>query len=169
MTYSRGYKRKNYIIDGGFEGYEANEYSFYTSSYANWIGTSPYGGYLDATVFSYAPYAHYGHGVGLLGSADGSDSYSGTLAPAKPLQTIAGKKYRITFFQASAFSGFYSEGNAFIDIFWNGDVVLTIRPGFSNYEYNSVDVVGVGDDTLAFHGGAAPAWTFIDDICVFEI
>jgi hypothetical protein len=51
--------------------------------------------------------------------------------------------------------------------------VTTVRPspGFSNYGYFSVDVVGVGDDELAFHGGVAPAsgWTFIDDIAVFEI
>jgi hypothetical protein len=47
--------------------------------------------------------------------------------------------------------------------------VSTLRPGFSNYEYNSFDVVGAGDDVLAFHGGAAPAWTFIDDIAVYQI
>ena len=93
----------------------------------------------------------------------------GTLTPAQPLQTVAGQNYTITFFQASAFSGVYDEIPAFIDIRWNGNVVLTVRPGFSNYEYISLNVVGAGNDVLAFHGGAAPAWTFIDDIAVYQI
>ena len=93
----------------------------------------------------------------------------GTLTPAQPLQTVAGQKYTITFFQASAFSGPKDEAPAFVDILWNGNIVLTIRPGFSNYEYISLDVVGAGNDVLAFHGGAAPAWTFIDDVAVFQI
>ena len=94
---------------------------------------------------------------------------SGTLTPAQPLQTVAGQNYAITFFQASAFSGPTDESPAFVDILWNGDVVSTIRPGFSNYEFVCINVVGAGDDVLAFHGGAAPAWTFIDDIGVYQI
>lgn len=123
---------------------------------------------MDATIFFYAQYAHSGNGVGLLGSADGSDSLNGTLTPAQPLQTVAGQKYTIVFFQASAFSG-PDEASAFINVLWNGIVVSTIRPGFSNYEYCSLDVVGAGDDVLAFNGGAAPAWTFIDDVGVYRI
>lgn len=169
VTFSRGYKRNNYVIDGGFEGYNECDFFCFTQSYTNWIGTNSDGGFFDATIFYFPPYAHHGNGVGLLGSAYGSDSLPGTLTPAQPLRTVAGQKYTITFFQASAFSGPDGEAPAFIDILWNGDVVSTLRPGFSNYEYNSFDVVGAGDDVLAFHGGAAPAWTFIDDIAVYQI
>jgi hypothetical protein len=170
VTFSRGYKRKNYVIDGGFEGYNPScNFFCFTSSYANWIGTSSVNGILDATIFSFHPYARSGHGVGLLGSANGSDSLPGTLTPAQPLQTVAGENYAITFWQASAFSGFKAEASAFIDILWNGDVVSTIKPGYSNYEFYSVDVIGTGNDVLAFHGGDAPAWTFIDDIAVYLI
>ena len=169
VTFSRGYQRKNFVIDGGFEGYNACDSFCFTQSYSNWISTSSVGGYLDATIFFFAPYAYSGNGVGLLGSAFGFDSLPGTLTPAQPLQTVAGQSYTITFFQASAFSGSYLEAPAFVDILWNGNVVSTIRPGFSNYEYFSFNVVGAGNDVLAFHGGAAPAWTFIDNIAVFQI
>lgn len=170
VTFSRGYKRINYVIDGGFEGYDACHCDFFFSpNYTNWIGTSPDGGYLDATIFLYAPYAHSGNGVGLLGSADGSDSLPGTLTPAKPLETVAGQEYTIGFFQASAFSGPKGEASAIIEVLWNEDVVSTIKPGFSNYKYYSVNVVGVGNDVLAIRGGNAPAWSFIDDIAVFQI
>ena len=167
VTYSRGYKRINYVIDGGFEGY-SNECNFfcYTTSYANWIGTSPANGILDATIFAYQPYARTGRGASLLGSANGSDSYSGTLTPAQPLETVAGQEYIIAFYQSSAFSGPRGEASAFVDVVWNGEVVSTVRPGYSNYEYNLFKVVGNGNDVLAFHGGSAPAWTFLDDISV---
>ena len=119
-------------------------------------------------MFFFQPYAHFGSAVGLLGSAMASDNLSGTLTPAKPLQTLAGKKYVVGFFQASTFSGPAYEANAFVDVLWNGQVVMTIRPGFSDWSYYSVEVIGRGGDILAFHGGTAPAWSFIDDITVFE-
>ncbi|KAF8798617.1 hypothetical protein BYT27DRAFT_7228349 [Phlegmacium glaucopus] len=169
VTFSRGYKRINYVVDGGFEGFNICDTFCFSDSYSNWIGTSPAGGFLDASIFFFAPYAHTGNGVGLLGSATGADTLSGTLTPAQPLATVAGQSYTITFFQASAFSGPSFEAPAFVDILWNGEIVSTIHPGFSNYEYFSFNVVGAGNDVLAFHGGVAPAWTFIDDIAVFQI
>ena len=93
----------------------------------------------------------------------------GTLTLAKPLQTVAGEKYTIAFFHASAFSGFEREASAFVEIFWNGDIVSTIKFGFSNYKYYSFNVVGTSNGVLALRGGAAPAWSFIDDIVVFQI
>jgi hypothetical protein len=155
------------VIDGGFEGYMACDSFCYTQSYVNWIGTSPPGGTLDATIFHFEPYAHYGYGSGLLGSGTGVDDFPGTLTPAEPLQTVAGRKYTICLFLASAFSGASSEAAAFVEILWNGDVVLTIYSGYTNWEFVSVDVVAVGNDLLAFRGGRAPAWSFIDDIAVY--
>jgi hypothetical protein len=169
VTFSRGYKRINYVIDGGFEGYPCNTGFCYATSYVNWIGTSPPGGTLDATIFSYPPYAHAGHGSGLLGSASGVDALPGTLTPAAPLATQAGKHYTITFFQASSYSGPFYEANAFIDILWNGNIVATIRPGYQNWSFYQFNVVAAGKDVLAFHGGMAPSWSFIDDIAVFII
>ena len=169
VTFSRGYKRKNFVIDGGFEYYDACDFFCFTSSYAYWIGTDSVNGSFDATIFHFAPYARSGNGVGLLGSAYGYDSLPGTLTPAQPLQTVSGQNYVITFFQSSAFSGPDDEARAFVDILWNGKVVSTINPGFSYYEPFYFNVVGTGNDVLAFHGGAAPAWTFIDDIGVYQM
>ena len=56
-----------------------------------------------------------------------------------------------------------------MSILWNGIVVATIHPGYSNYKFYSFDVVGDGNDVLAFYGGAAPAWVFIDDIAVYQM
>ncbi len=54
-----------------------------------------------------------------------------------------------------------------MQVIWNGEVVKTIHPGYSDWQYYAVEVVGQGNDLLAFHGGSAPAWSFVDDICVF--
>jgi len=167
VTFSRGYKRINYVVDGGFEGYPCSIGFCFAESYANWVGTSAPGGFWDALIFNYAPYAHAGHGSGLLGSGSGSDDLPGTLTPAAPLNTHAGHHYTITFFQASAFSGQSGEANAFIDILWNGNLVTTIHPGYQDWQFYQFDVVAVGNDVLAFHGGRAPSWSFIDDVGVF--
>ncbi|KAJ3507365.1 hypothetical protein NMY22_g16954 [Coprinellus aureogranulatus] len=169
VTFSRGYKRKNFLIDGGFEGYNAcNDFCF-AESYANWIGTSPSGGSLDATIFRFQPYARTGNSVALLGSATSADDKSGTLQVQQPLNTEPGKKYQVVFFENSAFSGPTSQENSIIEVLWNGNVVETIRPGFTQWKFHAVDVVAVGNDVLAFRGGAAPAWTFLDDISVWPM
>lgn len=169
MTYSRGYRRKNYVVDGGFEGYTGCGDFCYTTSYVNWVGTSPPGGTLDATIFHYQPYAHTGSSVGILGSASGDDNLPGTMTAAQPLNTVAGKKYQIAFFQASAFSGPTSEADAFIEVLWNGQVARRFEPGYSNWQFLTVEVTAVGNDVLAFRGGKAPAWTFFDDISVWAL
>lgn len=167
MTFSRGYKRTNLVIDGGFEDFTECGDFCYDISDATWTGTSAAGGIDDATIFFYPPFAHSGNAVALLGSANGFDVLSGTLTPTKPLTTRAGQKYSIGFFQASAFSPPAQEQPAFVDVQWNGATVQTIRPGYSNWEFFQVQVTAVGNDVLSFHGGAAPAWTFLDDITVF--
>ncbi|EAU87109.1 hypothetical protein CC1G_05798 [Coprinopsis cinerea okayama7 len=169
VTFSRGYRRKNFLPDGGFEGYTACSSFCYTESYANWIGTSPSGGFQDATIFHYPPYAHSGHGSALLGSATGLDNLPGELTPASPLQTVAGKKYQIAFFQNSAFSGPTLQVDAFVEVLWNGQVVRRIEPGFSQWSFYAVEVTAVGEDVLTFRGGKAPAWTFLDDIAVWQL
>ncbi|TFK18783.1 hypothetical protein FA15DRAFT_649239 [Coprinopsis marcescibilis] len=167
VTYSRGYRRINYVIDGGFEGYQDCSDFCFTTSYANWVGTSPPGGTLDATIFHFQPYARTGTGAALLGSATGVDNLQGTMSPAAALNTVAGRQYKIEFYQSSAFSGPTLEAGSRIDVLWNGNLVLELRPGFTQWERHSVDVTAVGGDTLAFYGGAAPAWSFIDDVSAY--
>ncbi|KAF8989953.1 hypothetical protein BDQ17DRAFT_1372527 [Cyathus striatus] len=168
VTFSRGYQRKNILPDGGFESFKACTDFCQAASDANWIGTSPANGSLDATVFFFAPFAHSGNSSGLLGSAFGVDPLPGTLAAAKALQTVPGKQYQISFFESSSFSGPVMEANAFFQVLWNNQVVLASKVGFTNWELFSVTVTAKGNDLLAFHGGSAPAWTFLDDITVFE-
>jgi hypothetical protein len=68
----------------------------------------------------------------------------------------------------SAYSPPEQEEGAFVDVLWNGKVVRTLRPGWSAWTYWTVDVLAEGRDEIAFHGGSAPAWSFIDDVAVFE-
>ncbi|KAJ7500878.1 hypothetical protein B0H11DRAFT_1714287 [Mycena galericulata] len=166
VTHSRGYSRISILSDGGFEGFNACDDFCFTASYANWIGTSPQGGNLDASIFRYPPYARTGHGSALLGAAYGGDPFPGTLTPAAPLKTKSGKPYVLQAFTASAFSGPESEASAHVNISWNGAVVGSVS-GYSLYVPVQVTVVGTGNDQLAFIGGAAPAWTFLDDLTIF--
>ncbi|KAF7334515.1 hypothetical protein MVEN_02281000 [Mycena venus] len=167
VTLSRGYARKSALIDGGFEGYTDCDDFCFTTSYANWIGTSSSGGSLDASIFFYPPYAHTGHGSGLLGSAPGLNNQTGTLKPAQPLTTDAGANYVVQCFMSSAFSGPKIEAAAKVDIMWNG-VRVGGTSGFTEYALMEASVVGTGSDELAFVGGASPAWTFIDDCKVYK-
>ncbi|KAF8650694.1 hypothetical protein AX16_005068 [Volvariella volvacea WC 439] len=169
VTFSRGYRRQSALADGGFEGFSkcsGSSFCFGTES-ANWIGTSDSTGFDDATIFNWTPYAHSGNSVGILGSATGADNFAGTLTYAKPLDTISGRQYTITFFHSSSFSSADLEADTKVEVVWNGDVVGTITPGFSPWTYYHFEVEAKGQDTLAFHGGKAPAWSFIDDVFVF--
>ncbi|KIJ50323.1 hypothetical protein M422DRAFT_245576 [Sphaerobolus stellatus SS14] len=168
VTLSRGYKRTNLVIDGGFEGFPCNTDFCFADSYANWIGTSAPGGVDDATIFFFAPFAHAGNGVALLGSADATDNLTGTLTPAKPLTTVAGKTYSINLFSSSVFSGPQEEAASFFQIVWNGQTIQTVTPGFSDWTFYTFSVTAAGNDVLAIHGGSAPAWSFFDDVAVFE-
>jgi len=167
VTFSRGYARTSALPDGGFEGFNGCADFCFTSSYANWVGTTPSGGDLDATIFFFASYAHTGNGSGLLGAAFGDDSLPGTLAPTQPLETESGAAYVVQCFMASAFSGSELEAPAHVDIMWNGARVGGVS-GFMEYSFVEAPVVGTGSDFLSFVGGAAPAWTFIDDCKVFK-
>lgn len=169
VTLSRGYRRQSFVIDGGFEGYDGCLRFCYTESYLNWIGTSPANGTLDATIFLYHDYAHFGQGVGLLGSAVGRDDLPGTLTPRHPLNTVAGHTYQIAFFHSSTFSGPKLETDAFVDVLWNGEVVGNVSNGYQPWTFYSFFVTAVGADVLAFHGGKAPAWSFIDDVFLFKV
>lgn len=157
------------LPDGGFEGYTCSDGSdfCFTDSYSSWFGKTPADHTFDASIFFYVPYAHSGHGVALLGSAYGTDSGAGVLTAAKPLSTVAGKTYTISFFHSSSFSGSL-EINAFVDVMWSGKTIGSIHPGFQGWTYYSFTATGSGSDILSFHGGAAPAYDFIDDVTVFE-
>ncbi|KAG6890660.1 hypothetical protein C0992_000230, partial [Termitomyces sp. T32_za158] len=159
VTYSRGYRRTSLAVDGGFEGFtcaSADEFCFAGSSGA-WNGTSGAGGTLDASVFHYAGYARSGAGVGLLGSANGVDTLSGTLSPALGLQTVAGRRYLVTFFANTLYAGAEAEAGAYVDVLWNGDVAQSMRIGYRDWTYYETTVVARGNDGLGLHGGAAPA------------
>ncbi|KAF7360994.1 hypothetical protein MSAN_01129600 [Mycena sanguinolenta] len=167
VTLSRGYARKSALIDGGFEGYTACDTFCLTASYANWIGTSPSGGDTDASIIYFPAYAHTGNVSALLGAAFGDDADAGTLTPAQPLQTDSGANYVVQCFMASAFSGPQIEATAKVDILWNG-VRVGGTSGYTEYTFVQASVVGTGSDKLSFVGGAAPAWTFIDDCKVYK-
>ncbi|TFK70891.1 hypothetical protein BDN72DRAFT_500502 [Pluteus cervinus] len=169
VTWSLGYRRISLLPDGGFEGFnECGDFCFDTQD-TNWIGTSAPGGTLDATIFFFQPYAHSGNAVALLGSATGEDANPGTLAPAQPLNTVAGKQYVITFFQNSSFSGSTLEASASITVQWNGVAAQTFAVGYEGWTFYQVTVTAVGNDLLAFVGGNAPAWSFIDDVSVYAL
>ncbi|KAF9000110.1 hypothetical protein BDQ17DRAFT_1360120 [Cyathus striatus] len=169
VTFSRGYKRKNFIFDGGFEGFLNCDDFCFASSYADWVGTSAPGGVLDATFFFFETFAHSGHGSALLGSANGTDNLPGTITPSGPLATVAGKTYEISFFQQSSFAGSSLESDAFFQVLWNGQIVQTVNVGFTDWKFFSFQVTAQGNDVFAISGGKAPAWSFIDDINIFEI
>ncbi|KAF8337155.1 hypothetical protein F5887DRAFT_1244600 [Amanita rubescens] len=169
VSLSRGYRRQSFVVDGGFEGYYGCLEFCYTESYLNWVGTSSVDGTEDATIFTYQAYAHFGRSVGLLGSATGSDDLPGTLSPRHSLNTIAGHPYQIAFFYSSTFSGRYLEAEAFVDVLWNGEVVGSVKNGYQPWTFYSFVVTAVGGDVLAFHGGKAPAWSFIDDVFLFKV
>ncbi|KAG7091958.1 hypothetical protein E1B28_008347 [Marasmius oreades] len=169
VTESRGYRRTNLVADGNFEAYQCADGSdfCYTTTTSNWVGVSPAGGTLDATIFHYKPYAHSGNGVVILGSASGSDIFSGTLKPAQPLHTVAGKTYKIQWFASSTYSGPDLEKDAFLTVNWNGQPVRTFNLGYSQWTYYEVSVVARGNDELAFTGGKLTAYTFLDDVAVY--
>ncbi|GAW10556.1 fruit-body specific protein a [Lentinula edodes] len=169
VTQSRGYKRITYVLDGGFEDYACDGLSFcYTDTTAGWLASSPKDGYYDASIFHYQPYAHSGEAVALLGSATGHDNYSGMLTYGSSLSTEAGVRYVIEFFHSSFYSGREGEVDAFVEVYWNGSLIGTIRPGYSQWKYYKFEVVGQGNDELYFRGGKAPSYDFIDDIFVMQ-
>jgi hypothetical protein len=101
VTYSRGYRRKNLIIDGDFESYQCPSDWFlgsdwcWTESEVNWITTSPSGGIQDASIFHYPQYAYQDTGFATMGSGPGLDNLPGTMSVAKPLNTQVGAKYTL--------------------------------------------------------------------------
>ncbi|KAF7356530.1 Fruit-body specific protein a [Mycena venus] len=171
VTLSRGYRRISHIADGGFEEYTcANDDGFcFDEKAPGWVGTSPAGGNDDATVFHYAPYAHMGASVGLLGCAFGRDPYPGTLTPAMLGKLLPGREYVVQFFHSSAYSGQELEGPSFVEVLWNGKVAGSVHVGYSPWRYFefTVKALGGGNDTLQFKGGMAPAYDFIDDVYLF--
>jgi len=167
VTLARGYRRRNLLLDGGFESFDKCNDFCYAPETPFWQGSSSLGGLLDASIFHYQPYARTGDGVGVLGSASGIDNLSGVLTVTHPLATAAGKSYQISFFHSSAFSGPLHEGGAFFEVLWNGKVVKSVRPGYESWTLYQVEVQAAGDDKIALRGGAAPAWSFIDDVTLF--
>ncbi|KAJ7792031.1 hypothetical protein B0H14DRAFT_3890257 [Mycena olivaceomarginata] len=168
VTLSRGYARKSALIDGGFEGYTACDKFCVTESYTNWIGSSASNGVADASIIFNPTYAHTGHGAALLGAAFTDDAEAGKLTPAQPLQTDKGANYVVQCFVWSGFASPGVEAAAKVDILWNGERVGGSSGYTEEYTFVQAPVVATGSDKLAFVGGAAPAWTFIDDCKVYK-
>lgn len=163
---SAGFRRNTYVIDGGFERFPCSETFCFATEYEYWVGSSAAGGKFDATVFSWRPYAHFGNAVAILGSAYGTDTLPGTLRPRKALDTKAGQKYVIEFFHFSSYGSPAQQNATFLDVLWNGEVIVHMEPGYTPWRFYQVLVNGKGGDKLAFHGGKAPAYSFLDDIRV---
>ncbi|KAJ3838677.1 hypothetical protein F5878DRAFT_582944 [Lentinula raphanica] len=169
VTDSRGYKRKNYVLNGGFEDYTCSDLSFcYSEETDDWLATSPQNGDYDASFFHFQPYAHTGDSVALLGSAFGRDNLPGTLTYAPGLSTEPGAKYVIELFHSSYYSGTSAEANAFVEVYWNGNLVGSVDHGYSQWKYYAFVVVAEGNDELDFYGGKAPSYDFLDDIYVMR-
>ncbi|KAK7008308.1 hypothetical protein R3P38DRAFT_3211310 [Favolaschia claudopus] len=167
VTLSRGYARRDLLPDGSFESFAPCSDFCFAATSPFWIGTSPATGDLDASIFFFPPYAHSGHSSALLGAAFGDDALPGTLRPAKAIKTVKGAGYVVQCFMSSAFSGPALEAKAEVDVKWNG-VRVGGTSGFTEYAFVEAAVVGTGSDQLEFVGGAAPAWTFIDDCHVYK-
>ncbi|KAJ7648015.1 hypothetical protein FB45DRAFT_782995 [Roridomyces roridus] len=164
VTLSRGYKRLSVLPDGGFESYTCDDFCYAASS-DNWVGTTPSGGALDATIFHYSTFAHTGNVSALLGAANGDDSDAGSLSPAKPLTTVKGSNYVLQLFVANDFSDDVDEAAAAVEVLWNGKQVGSVT-GVQHYAPSQFNVVGTGADVLTIQGGAAPAWSFVDDVFI---
>ncbi|KAJ7654438.1 hypothetical protein DFH06DRAFT_514629 [Mycena polygramma] len=172
VTQSRGYKRTTQVTDGDFEAYACSDGSIFcfAQQAPGWVGTSAPNGSYDATIFHYAPYAHGGNGVGLLGSAFGRDPQPGTLT-ATVGNLVHKGVYSVQFFLSSTYSGQQLEKPAFVEVWWNGAVVGSVHVGYSPWKYYefTVTAMGGGADTLQFHGGMAPAYSFLDDVYLFAL
>ncbi|KAJ7898629.1 hypothetical protein B0H14DRAFT_2557118 [Mycena olivaceomarginata] len=72
--------------------------------------------------------------------------------------------------QCFIWSGFSSqeEASAKVEIIWNGERVGGSSGYTKDYTFVQAPVVGTGSDKLAFVGGSAPVWTFIDDCKVYK-
>jgi hypothetical protein len=167
VTYSRGYRRKNLIIDGDFESYQCPDNSnfCYTESEANWITTSPSGGYLDAAIFHCQWYAFQGTGVAILGANAGGNTLPGTMSVAKPLNTQVGVEYTLEVYHWSAWT--YS-GGAGVDILWNGEKIGSIPAVYeSTWTPHQFTMKALGNDILSFVGGSGTNYDFLDNISLF--
>ncbi|KAJ7898025.1 hypothetical protein B0H14DRAFT_3104598 [Mycena olivaceomarginata] len=140
----------------------------FATSYANWTGTSSASGTLDAAIFFFPPYAHTGHGSALLGAAPRrrrTPGHAHTRSAARDggWRTVRGAVLRVLRVLGPGVRGRGTCGRAVERRKRVGGV-----RGFMEYTLVEVGVVGTGRDILAFVGGAAPAWSFIDDCKVFR-
>ncbi|KAJ7896525.1 hypothetical protein B0H13DRAFT_2338373 [Mycena leptocephala] len=132
--------------DGGFESFTACDDFCFAASYANWMVPAEWA--VISTRRSSSTPTLRTRGTALLGAAFGDDSLPGTLTPAAPLMTENGVAYVVQCFMSSTFSGPQFEA-----------------PPRSIF---CATVCAWADDLLSFVGGAAPAWTFIDDCKVYK-
>ncbi|KAF8654305.1 hypothetical protein AX16_003533 [Volvariella volvacea WC 439] len=167
VTYSRGYRRISFLPDGGFENLNCVGDCYFGSN-NDWVGTSSVpGGELDAVVIPWAPWARTGHGVAVLGSLNGADTLPGKVETRNALATESGRSYKISFFHRSDRGTEQEQTDTWVDVLWNDQAVLSIRPRYQSWAHYEVVVQAQGGDRLAFRGGQAPAWSILDDAGVW--
>ncbi|TFK66931.1 hypothetical protein BDN72DRAFT_871415 [Pluteus cervinus] len=180
FSYSRGYRRITALPDGGFESYQSCDPSSsfpspptsfcFTYSTPTWSCQSSANGFDDCSIIHFSPYAHTGTTVSLLGSLTNTDNHFGTLSPSSPLNaTTPGGVYHLGFWHYGAYSGPELQKDAFVDVLWNFQPTMTVVPGYTPWLYFWTTVEARGDDFLLLVGGKAPAWSFVDDIVLYQL
>jgi hypothetical protein len=147
---------------------------------AGWVGTSPPGGLLDATIVNDDPsigrfFAHMGNSYAQLGGGT-TDQFPGTLSIAKPItgESVeplqAGEPLVLSFFIRAqhAPQPNFPDITPQLNITWNGVVVSSTTGYHPNWEFMSINVVSTGSDTLNFTGGSFPEFITLDDVYLFR-
>ncbi|KAJ3054640.1 hypothetical protein HK097_001248 [Rhizophlyctis rosea] len=159
---SRAYRKINLVTDGSFESAQCSSFDCYSSSLATWTAGGQNA--FDAAFINHATLPLRGTGVAVLGSIFDLDDYPGTISPKNKLNTIAGKTYKLSFWQQSTFWGPFLQRRAFFKVYWNGELIKTENVGYQSWKQFSYSVVAKGQDTFTIEGGRAGALSFIDDV-----
>ncbi|KAF8654312.1 hypothetical protein AX16_003539 [Volvariella volvacea WC 439] len=170
VTFSRGYRKSSFLPDGGFElwGWTCPNYCV-TQLTNHWRAYDSAGGTQDAVIMYWQQWARTFNALAVLGSLNNVDSLPGTIETRNPLPTYSHWWYKVAFYHRSDRSSPENQANSRVDVLWNGEVVLEIRPGYQGWTHYEVRVFGRGGDKLAFRGGQAPAWSFIDDVGIWVL
>ncbi|KAF9266586.1 hypothetical protein L218DRAFT_996750 [Marasmius fiardii PR-910] len=167
ISNSRGYRRLSATPDPGFETFVCTPPALTCSaqSFGGWVGSSDNATVLDTAAIVHDPtLAHFGSSAISLGSISGRTTASGT--QTRNITTIKGRSYALGFFHSSTQKNPANAAGASVNVTWNGVVIESIS-GAQNWTFHGQTLTATGNDTLAFHGGRAPAFDFIDDVFLY--